>query len=69
MAVDSRQKRTSMISLGRRLPWFRRFTLPVPDGTIGDADKQQLVHMYSGIAAAEPSASSGSANMMMLGVG
>lgn len=71
MAVDSRQKRTSMISSGRRLPWFRRFTLPVPDSSVETPDRAQLASIYSGlIASSLPSPSSGGGGgMLMMGVG
>lgn len=49
MAIDSEAKRRSAIAT-RRLPWFRRF-IPLPDGSIGQGDRQSLAFVYSGIAA------------------
>lgn len=54
MAIDTQQKRISAIAT-RRLPWMRRFA-PVPDGTVTQADRQQVAFVYVGIAAAEPEA-------------
>ena len=50
MAVDTRNKRASAISIG--LPW--RGLLPEPDGTIDQADRQQVALVYVGILAGEP---------------
>ena len=47
MPVDSRDKRSSAINVGS--PW--RALLPVPDGTIGQADRQHVPFMYRGITA------------------
>lgn len=43
----SRQKRMMLIATGRRLPWFRRFTLPKPDGIISQADQRHMVYCYA----------------------
>jgi len=45
--LDTREKRASAINVG--LPW--RGLLPLPDGTIGQADRQQLATLYAGILA------------------
>lgn len=66
MAIDSPAKRRSAIAT-RRLPWFRRFSVPLPDGTISQADRQHLGHVYSGIAVGggpPPTPSSNSADRM-----
>lgn len=47
MAVDTRDKRASAVM--HTLPW--RQLLPLPDGTVAQADRQQTAHHYSGIAA------------------
>jgi hypothetical protein len=52
--IDTPQKRLSALAR-RRLPWLRRFTLPIPDGTIDQGDRQHILGLYSGIAAGEPS--------------
>jgi hypothetical protein len=52
MPVDSAVKRGSAFTL-RRLPWFRRFALPMPDGEIDQADRQQVGWVYAGILAGE----------------
>lgn len=41
MAVDTQNKRRSVV-----------FILPVPDSVIGQADRQQVARLYSGILAA-----------------
>lgn len=43
--IDSREKRASAIGLMR--PWM--LVLPAPDGTISQADRQQVDFSYSGI--------------------
>ena len=48
MAIDTRNKRSSAIFIGS--PW--RGMLPLPDGTIGQADRQHAAFLYSGILAA-----------------
>jgi uncharacterized membrane protein len=48
MAVDTRDKRFSMFSMGR--PWVP--TLPNPDGGFASAaDRQHIVYLYRGIEA------------------
>ena len=50
MAIDTAKKRYS--ALGQRwgrLPFGRRFAVPLPDGTIDQADRQQLGFVYGGI--------------------
>lgn len=49
MALDTAQKRSSAIAISS--PW--RCRLPIPDGTIGQADRQQSAYAYSGILAGE----------------
>jgi len=46
MAIDTRQKRRSAI--GVSLP-FRSTTPPVPDGSFSQADRQQMLFIYTGI--------------------
>lgn len=46
MAVDTKDKRFSMLNLGRGSSRL----LMDPDGTVDDPDKQHLVGLYSGIA-------------------
>lgn len=48
MALDTREKRSSAISVG--LPWRGR--LHAPDGAVNQADRQQAGLMYAGILAA-----------------
>ena len=48
MAVDTRNKRMSMIGLGIPVP----SVLPDPDGTISSSDRAQFLWLYSGIAIA-----------------
>ena len=50
MAVDTRQKRHSLIGYGLAY----RLTLPVSDGALGQGDRQHLVGLYSGILATSP---------------
>lgn len=47
---DTRDKRASAIG-SRRLPWLRRFTLPLADGSLDQGDRQQVVQVYRGILA------------------
>lgn len=47
MAVDTANKRYSVIGLGIPVPSL----LPVPDGSITDEDKLHLIYLYSGISA------------------
>lgn len=53
MAVDTQVKRQSAIAT-RRLPWFRRFAVPVPDSTIDQGDRQTGAFCYAGVLAEEP---------------
>lgn len=55
MAIDTAAKRLSAIAV-RRLPWFRRFAVPLPDGEIDQGDRQQLALVYRGILATEAAA-------------
>lgn len=48
MAVDTRNKRASLMSMGR--PWVPR--LPLPDGTLAALDRDQLIYRYAGELAA-----------------
>lgn len=48
MAIDTAAKRHSAINWG--LPWR---TMPLPDGTIDQGDRQHVALMYSGILASE----------------
>ena len=50
MAIDSRDKRFSIMGLGQ--PALS--VLPNPSGTIGTAAKAQLLYLYSGIALGSP---------------
>jgi len=50
MAVDTRDKRYSAMSIG--LPW--RGAYPIPDGDISATDRRFLSRHYSGIAAPPP---------------
>lgn len=52
MAIDSTAKKASLINLGT--PWL--VIGPILDGTFGTAEQQHLLHLYTGIAAAAPSA-------------
>jgi hypothetical protein len=47
MPVDTREKRAGAVYVG--LPW--RGQLPLPDGAIAQADRQQVAYMYPGILA------------------
>lgn len=46
MAIDSRDKRSSAIHVG--LPW--RGMYPLPDGTIGQEDRQHAATFYRGVS-------------------
>jgi hypothetical protein len=50
LAVDTRDKRASLIGLAK--PWVR--LLQTPTGTIGQGGRQMLEMLYAGIAAAGP---------------
>ena len=47
--LDTREKRASGVHVS--LPW--RGLLPLPDGTVSQADRQQTATFYAGIAAGE----------------
>ena len=46
MAIDTAAKRYSMIGFGSPVPRL----LPIPDGTIGNADRAMLLYLYHGIS-------------------
>lgn len=52
MAIDSASKRASAMNIS--CPW--RSSLPLPDGTIDQGDRQHAAFMYSGILAGIPQA-------------
>ena len=52
MAVDSRDKRMSMVALGSPVP----AVLPNPDSTIGTQDRAMLAWLYHGLALSAPTA-------------
>lgn len=57
MAIDTRDKRFSMLAIGSGL--FK--AMPNPDGGFGSAaDRQMLAYMYSGIVADAPTVSASS---------
>lgn len=59
MAVDTREKRFSMLAMGSGLDGCGIHTLFEADGTVDNDDRQHLLDCYSGIAfsgAAPPSA-------------
>lgn len=47
MALDTQDKRSSAMHLGS--PW--RGMLPIPDGTLGQGDRQHIMFLYQGILA------------------
>jgi len=47
--VDTATKRASVLSFGFPFGWV----LPVPDGTVAQADRQHLLGYYGGIVAEE----------------
>lgn len=49
MAIDTRDKRLSMIGFGQ----VYITTLPTPDGSLPKADRPMLLHLYQGISLAE----------------
>lgn len=52
MAIDTQDKRYSALgSRFERLPFGRRFATPLPDGSVDQADRQQLGYAYGGILA------------------
>ncbi|MGB1304024.1 hypothetical protein [Pseudoalteromonas marina] len=46
MAIDTLAKRNSVLSI-------QSIILPIPDGTVGNGDRQTLLRRYSGILAGE----------------
>jgi len=54
--LDTRNKRFSILSIGNP---FMGMEAATPDGTIAQADRQQLAFMYSGIAAGSTLPSTG----------
>lgn len=50
MAIDTRDKRASVIGFSRP----SGMTLPNPDGGLNQGDRQQVAYSYRGIAAAAP---------------
>ena len=51
MAVDTRDKRFSLISFGSPIP----NVLPNPDGSFNAADRAMLIFLYHGLALSAPS--------------
>lgn len=49
MAVDTRDKRFSMIGFMADTPWI----MANPDGTIGAGDRAMLLNLYAGISLSE----------------
>lgn len=49
MAIDTRNKRFSMINFLADVPW----ALPNPDGAISAADRAMLLNLYVGISLGE----------------
>ena len=45
MSIDTRAKRHNA-TFARRLPWMRRFTVPLPDGDIDFRTRAQLAGHY-----------------------
>lgn len=58
MAIDTAAKRSS--SLDHEEPW--QWGAPLPDGTIGQGDRQHSIWSYSGILAGAASAASATAS-------
>jgi hypothetical protein len=50
MPADTATKRYSALHI--TAPW--RSSLPIPDGTISQGDRQVVMHLYSGILAQAP---------------
>ena len=50
MAVDSRNKRASVLGFGLAA----LLVMPAPDGTIDQADRQHVAYSYPGITAGTP---------------
>jgi hypothetical protein len=51
MAIDTRQKRFSIMNFSRAGPHVALFEA---DGTVDADDREHLLHLYSGIALASP---------------
>jgi hypothetical protein len=64
MAIDTAAKRRNAIAT-RRLPWFRRFAVSLPDGSVDAGDRYQLAFVYRGIVASAASVSHGTAEWTM----
>lgn len=64
MPLDSRNKRASAVHVS--LPW--RGLLPLPDGTITAADRQQIAWHYSGIAATDAPTGDGLVSVTLAGL-
>lgn len=65
MAVDTRNKRFSLLAFGKPLP----YVMPNPDGSFANAnDRAQLVYLYHGLT---PAAAGGGTlfTRMLLGAG
>lgn len=62
MAIDTREKRAAAIMAG--LPFI--VITPLADGTISAADRQQMAHVYPGIAAGAPTAAETMHGMMRM---
>ena len=52
MAIDTRQRRSSVVNMG--MPLWR--SLPIPDGTLTQADRNHALRAYAGILFAAPPA-------------
>lgn len=65
MAVDTRNKRMSIMNIG--MPWRGRF--PLADGAIGASDRQIFLYLYSGILADPPAAVSAVLGIIGAGTG
>lgn len=55
MAVDSRDKRMSLLGFGLG-PSVQPQVVPNPDGTIGTQDRAHFAHLYAGLALDAPPA-------------
>lgn len=65
MALDTRDKRASAINVAS--PW--RGLLPVPDGSLNQADRQHVAFLYRGIAAGGAAPAPTLFTLALLGVG
>lgn len=63
--LDTRNKRASAIAFDVR--WGHIY--PNPDGTISDADRQQIAYKYPGISAGAPPAPSPARQRTLMGAG